>query len=533
MLPGVCGAGIATALPIPAVFSRLNLLTHIASMQLPTTCTKSLMKNLALAVLVMQLALSPANASEVSGTPEQLSEFSECTIGNAAGLLDAQCATFSVPLNYDEPAGQTIELKVALLESQSNDPKPDPFTLIAGGPGQSATESFPSVSYAFRHIRQERDIVLLDQRGTGESNKLDCPHDEDEEPSLIYDKVKTEAAARKCRDALGIDPRYFTTSVAVKDLEALRKAMNIEQWNVYGVSYGTRVALHYLRRYQEQVRTLILDAVVPPELTLGPDIALAAQRALLRLFDRCEADAGCHDAFPELRSGTLNLLEQLKQQPVSIEYEDIGNGTLRKSEFTDKHLAITLRLMSYSAHGNAILPSMLSEAINNNNFAALARQADLQMNSLDESLAGGMHNAIICTEDTPFVERNMDRSALDQTYIGSELLDAMFSNCTGWLPGVLDDDFKTPVVSSVPTLVLSGSDDPVTPPEYGDRVTKHLSNSLHLVNENQGHMQASLGCMPKVLAEFIVQASVEDTPVSCLERIRAPSFFIDANGPLP
>jgi len=477
---------------------------------------------------------APITLAQESTEQTTLSSFDSCTIGNGAGLVDAQCATLTVPLNHASPNGETIDLRVARLAAQTKNPKADAFTLLAGGPGQSATESYPSVSYAFRHIRQDRDIILLDQRGTGQSNKLDCPHDEDKTTeSLLFDKAKTEAASRRCREQLDSDPRYFTTSVAVKDLELLRQKLNIEQWNMYGVSYGTRVGLHYLRRYPDSIRTLLLDAVVPPEIILGPESALAAQRSLERLFDRCEKNAGCNDAFPRLRSGTLDLLETLKNNPIDIQFEDINTGELRDMSITDRHLAITMRLMSYSAHGNAILPSMLYDAIDNGNYASLARQAQLQISSLDETLAGGMYNAVICTEDTPFVPENYDRTEIDKTYIGSELLDAMSASCSGFTPGVIDDDFKTPVISDKPTLVLSGSDDPITPPEYGELVVQHLSNSVHIVNENQGHMQAPLGCMPKLMAEFINTASSADLPLQCLERMRAPAFFVDANGPLP
>lgn len=461
-----------------------------------------------------------------------LSAFTDCTIGNKAGLIDASCATFTVPLDHDEPEGKSIELRVARLAALTNKPQQDAFTLIAGGPGQSATESFPSVAYAFRHIRRDRDIILLDQRGTGQSNKLECPNS-DEGQSLVFDKLKTEAAAKQCHDRLDVDPRFFSTSVAVKDLELLRVALDIKQWNLYGVSYGTRFGLHYLRRYPDSIRTIILDAVVPPEIVLGPEIALAAQRSLLRLFDRCENDTGCHASFPNLRNGTLDLLARLKKTPEDIQYEDINTGELRNISFTDRHLAITMRLMSYSAHGNAILPSMLYDAIDKNNFASLARQAQLQVSGLDDALAGGMYNAVICTEDTPFIAKDFDRTALEETYLGSELLDAMHSNCHAWNKGVLDDDFKQPVASDIPALVMSGSDDPVTPPEYGERIVKHLSHSLHIVNENQSHMQAALGCIPLLMAEFINTASTDELPLDCLERLRAPAFFVDANGPLP
>jgi len=464
----------------------------------------------------------------------ELSAFTSCTIGNEQGFNDAQCATLTVPLDYDSPNGETIELNVAKLESKAKNPKSDAFTLLAGGPGQSATESFPSIAQAFRHIRSDRDVILVDQRGTGSSHKLECPRDENEDDaSLLFDQSKTEAASIECRNQLDVDPGFFTTSVAVKDLELLREKLEIPQWNIYGVSYGTRVGLHYLRRYPQSVRTITLDAIVPPDIILGPESALAAQRSLNRLFDRCEKDDACHNAFPNLRTGTFELLARLKNEPQDIQYEDISTGRMRNITFTDQHLAITIRLMSYSAYGSAILPSMLYDAIDENNFSSLARQSQLQISGLDGTLADGMHSAVLCTEDTPFIAKDFDRSQLDETYIGSELLDTMYSTCRGFTPGVLDEDFKVPVESDIPALLLSGSDDPITPPDYGERVVKHLKNGVHIVNENQGHMQAALGCLPKLIAEFINTASATDLPLDCLERLRAPAFFIDANGPLP
>jgi len=490
-------------------------------------------KNSPIKIAVFSLLLSLAGLTLNPLLAASLSEFESCTIGNDAGLLDAQCATLTVPLNYEDPDGQTIELHVARLVSQSNNPKPDPFTLIAGGPGQSATESFPSVAYAFRHVRAERDVILLDQRGTGLSNKLDCPQDEEQTPSLEFNADEVEALAATCLQALPSDPRFFTTSVAVKDLEALREILNIEQWNMYGVSYGTRVGLHYMRRYPDSVRSMILDAVVPPEVALGPDVAISAQRALIRLFDRCEQKAECNEAFPDLRNGTLSLLERLKSKPVDIKFEDISTGELKELSFTDKHLAVTLRLMSYSAHGTAILPSMLYDAIENDNFSSLARQTQLQIGSVDQALAGGMHNAIVCTEDQPFIEDSFDRAVLEDTFLGADLLDGMQSICSVWQAGVIDDDFKTPLQSDIPTLVLSGADDPITPPSFGEQIMQHLSSAVHIVNENQGHMQAALGCTPLLMAEFINTANASELPLDCLERIRPPAFFVDANGPLP
>jgi len=216
-----------------------------------------------------------------------------------------------------------------------------------------------------------------------------------------------------------------------------------------------------------------------------------------------------------------------------VQYEDVSTGQLRSMAFTDQHLAVVLRLMSYSSYGTTILPSMLYEAIENDNFAPLARQSLLQTNSLDSILAAGMHNAVICTEDVPFVDQNMDRELDKQTFLGTDFLDALLINCKAWPQGVRDDDFKSPLTADVPTLILSGEADPITPPAYGERVAESLPQARHIVNSYQGHMQAPLGCVPNVMAEFVAKASVDSLTLSCLDRLRPPAFFVDANGPLP
>lgn len=436
-----------------------------------------------------------------------------------------------VPLDPEKPSGETLTLTIAKVPARTNKPKRDPFTLIAGGPGQSATESFPTVAQAFRHILLERDIYLIDQRGTGLSHKLACENDD---ASLFeFDPALISEQAKQCRESLPHDPRFFTTSVAVQDMEVVRNALGIEKWNIYGVSYGSRVALHYLRRFPDNVRSLILDAVVAPEVALGPEVAVMAERALGAMFERCESDSSCNSAFPELATKTNTLITSLKKESRPVQYEDLSSGQLRTLEFDHQHLAVTLRLMSYSAYGNAILPSMLFDASENNNLAPFARQAELQVRSIGNSIANGMHQAVVCTEDEPFTDIDDGREQSANTYLGSDLIDALKISCEQWDAGVIDDDFKLPVESAVPTLLLSGSADPITPPEYAERAMAKLDNSKHIVNEHQGHMQSASGCMPSIMAEFVKLADVDQLDTSCLERLSAPPFFIDANGPLP
>ena len=483
------------------------------------------------------LAHSPALQASTGQDSSNTIAFEDCKIGIAPQQLNAKCTKLTVPLNPKEPNAGTIDLSIAKLEARRFSGHQDALTFLAGGPGQSAIETFPSVAFAFRHIQADRDVILIDQRGTGDSQRLDCQN-EDKNTTLDSpvhapdDPEQIAAEAADCLAELPADPAFFTTSVAVQDLELVRERLGVSQWNLYGISYGTRVAAHYARRYPESVRSMIVDAVVPPQIALGPDIASLAQDTLTDIFTRCEADAGCNDAIGNLTNATIELVNELKQTPRTIVFEDIATGESTTREFTHHDLALTLRLMSYSAQTAAILPSMLFQAIENNNLAPLARQANRLGNSLSASLASGMHHAIVCTEDVPFFE-TAGQTPTEPSYLGADVVGAISATCEQWPAGVIDDDFKAPLTTDTPSLILSGAADPITPPAYGDMLANTLTNAKHIVNPAQGHMQAPLGCVPILMAQFVETVQPDELDTHCLERLRPTAFFVDANGPLP
>ena len=214
----------------------------------------------------------------------------DCRISAGTGMpsMKARCGTLLRPL---DPAGEVageIELRIAVVPALNLTPEPDPVVPIAGGPGQGSVQFYTAYSAAFERLRRNRDILLVDQRGTGLSARMDCEFDDDVVEGQ-YSPELTVRYARECLDALPFDARFFTTSVAVKDLEAVRTALGYTQLNLYGVSYGTRVAQHFARRYPEATRTLTIDGVLPPQKSLGPEIATESQRAINRIFARCAA----------------------------------------------------------------------------------------------------------------------------------------------------------------------------------------------------------------------------------------------------
>lgn len=463
-------------------------------------------------------------------------DFETCELESHTGgrLVRAECAILKLPENPEEPDKNLIDVHVARISALSSRKRKDPLLFIPGGPGQAASENWGTVQGAFQSILRKRDVILVDQRGTGLSNKLGCKAASNQSESMVFDAELTSDVSSDCLESLQADPRFYSTSIAVKDLEEVRKSLGVETWNIYGVSYGTRVALHYLRRYPDRVRTVTLDAVVPPGVALGPGISLDAEAAFQKMLERCASDSACNAAFPNLGDGTRKLLEDLEREPREISYENFTSGTVENLTVNNNHVSLTMRMMSYSSHGVSILPNMLYEAYARDNFAPFARQAELQNNNISNSLAMGMHNAVICTEDYPLLNNpDIDLSAMENTYLGSVPSEALKANCADWPSGIMDEDFHEPLVTDVPTLILSGGADPVTPARYGQLLEKLMPNALHIVNPYQGHMQVMLGCSPTVVNNFIVRGNTQDVDYGCLERLRPEPFFVNANGPRP
>ncbi len=461
-------------------------------------------------------------------------DLAPCRITGTGELrsVAAECGTLTVPENPDDPDGPTIDLFVARVEALNPVRESVAFTTIAGGPGQASTEFYVNYAAAFARVNRNRDIVLVDQRGTGRSNALDCTVPEGLEP-MTADPEELRRLTRECLDALPGDPRYYTTSVAVRDLDAVRDALGYEQLDIYGVSYGTRVAQHYLRRNPAQTRTVVLDGVVPADVPLGPGIALDAQAALDQAFARCEADEACGTRFTGLRGGFERLLDQVGDDRVAVTMIDPVTGEPGELLLGGLEMRGAVRLLSYTTETVSLLPLLIHTAHAEGNLAPLAAQAKLSIESVAEALSLGMHNAVVCTEDVPYFDGHVDKDALERTYLGTLQIDGLRDTCELWPAGFIDDGFKTPVVSDAPVLVLSGEADPVTPPAFGERVMSHLANARHIVNVGQGHGQAGLGCMPRLLAEFVETADADALDVSCTERLQPAPFFLDFNGPSP
>lgn len=460
-------------------------------------------------------------------------ELTPCQL-KAPGLparVPAQCGTLRVPEDRANPDGRFIDLRVAVVPAVGRTPQPDPLVFLTGGPGQAATESFVQLRGAFRRVERERDIVLVDQRGTGGSNPLRCPKPEDTAGFWLLEDDAIEPWVAKCLETLDANPELYTTAIAMEDLDAVREALGYERVNLYGVSYGTRAALEYLRQFPDRVRSVILDGVAPPSKNLGMDVARDAQRALDLLVERCAGDVACHTEFPDLTRDLDNLMAALAA-PVPVTLRHPRTGEEETIELQRSMAAFAIRLATYSQETASIVPLLLRSAANGD-LRPLAAQFLMTTSNLDDTMADAMGYSVICSEDFPFFDAAAVVALNEGTYLGAVQTDSLSALCPLWPTQSIPADFKEPVTIDVPVLLLSGEADPVTPPSNGELVAASLPTSLHLIAPGQGHMVIHRGCISRLAAEFIDAGSLEALDVSCVDDIEPQAFFTSFAGPPP
>lgn len=459
-------------------------------------------------------------------------EFSNCMLNLPGTHLtaSARCGTYEVAENPAEPDGQKIKLNIAVAPATGKTTEPDPVFFFAGGPGQAATETWVMLRPVLNKIRKNRDIVLIDQRGTGKSNKLACESEieEDLNQEIDLDLIRTET--EKCLAELNGDPRFYTTTIAMGDYNQVRAAMGYEKINIMGVSYGTRSAQVYLRLFPETVRTVTLDSVVPMQLALGQEHAPMLDRSVETVFEDCAGDETCNSLYPRQAENLNALFRQLRKEPRQITIINPVSGEPQEMRLTADTLGVAIRFLSYASETQALIPLLVHEALTTGDLSRLASQAILVMTGLNEMLARGMELSVLCSEDFPFIDLSADYS---DTLMGNLFLEIIGLQCNVWSRGDVPDGFHEPVVSSLPVLLMSGERDPVTPPHYAARTAETFSNSLNLVARGQAHSVMKNICLRDITTDFIAKGSIENLDTTCVENIRPTPFFTGLLGPDP
>ncbi|HLL70961.1 MAG TPA: alpha/beta hydrolase [Pyrinomonadaceae bacterium] len=476
-------------------------------------------------------------ARRASITPTAAISLEPCEVsGTREGVKEkARCGTYEVFENRATKSGRKIKLKIVVFPATGQDKAADPLFYIPGGPGSSATEDAPYVAEGFAKIRERRDLVFVDQRGTGGSNPLNCDFFNPSDLSSYLGFYFPLADVRKCREQLEsrADLKLYTTHIAMDDLDEVRAALGYEQINISGGSYGTRAAQDYLKRYHSRVRTVVLQGVSPTSQLMPRDFPQHTERALGGVVDECAADASCRAAFPNLRAEVKAVLERLVRGPVEVDVKHPQTGKSTPIKLSRDLAGEAIRYMLYQSGAASRIPLFIHLAAQGN-FAPLAESAIFYRRQIVATGSNGMYLSVTCAEDLPWIRPGEAERNAAHTFLGDYRFHQQRAACALWPRAKIPKGYGEPTRAGVPALILTGQWDPVTPPVYGDTAAKHLPNSLHLVIPHGGHGFGGLDgldCISKLTADFVNRGTASGLDTSCVKNIRRKGFLLKLASP--
>ncbi|HJW82980.1 MAG TPA: alpha/beta hydrolase, partial [Anaerolineae bacterium] len=470
-----------------------------------------------LSAIVLAACATPTPVATPSPTaPPDAPRFetAECWFDEPQGQT-VECGYLVVPEDRAQPGDKTIKLAVARFKSDSSRPEPDPIVYLEGGPGGSPLRSFTNVfNILFAPLLEKRDVILFDQRGTGYSQPaLDCPEYKDWALSVLDEDLTAEESERlgnqeliKCRDRLaqqGVNLAVFNSAENAADLNDLRLALGHDQVNLYGISYGTRLALTAMRDFPQGIRSVVIDSVVPLQSNLYTETPANGARAFDVLFQACQADAACRAAYPNLRDVFFDLVKQLNARPATFSMKLKSGQTVKALLNGDGMMS----LMFQSLYATSLIPYLpgLVYQVRDGNYALAGA---LQSEFLDqlEDISYGMHYSVQCDEEVPFGTPDEIAAAIRQNPDFAMLASQrVFDLCQAWGLPTPNPVENKPVSSDIPTLVLSGEFDPITPPAWGRLVAQTLSRSVYVELPNSGHGGSLTGgeCARGIVLAFL------------------------------
>jgi pimeloyl-ACP methyl ester carboxylesterase len=478
-------------------------------------------------IFLLAVAVFPGAGLAADTHPAKKFELGACTL--AWLPKDARCGVYEVFENRSAKSGRKIPLQVVVLPATGPERLTDPLLYFAGGPGGPSLEEGVWFTKPMPELRKNRDILLIDSRGTGQSAALTCDELQGTgslqgflEEFMPADKV------RACRDRLQktADLTQYSSDSAVDDFEEIRTALGYGKVNIIGTSYGTRTVQAYMRRHPGSVRTAVMSAVVPVDEATPLVTARYSQQALDGLITECEGDPACNRAFPKLREEVATVLRRVGKEPVRLQVPSTETGqpidfTLSKNGFGQ-----VLRRMLYYNRWISLTPLYLHRAANGD-WQPLAEFA--QVISQAQGAVGGYFLSVTCSEDLAFVREEEIPAAVAGTFLGDLRVRKQLAACKGWPAPKLGPGFRVPVASDIPTLLLSGGADPVTPPSSGDRVARTLKRSRHVVVPDGGHgLDGMKGgeCISQMISAFVAAGSTESLDTYCVTRMRRPDFLL-------
>ncbi|KAF7786271.1 hypothetical protein PRUB_a0781 [Pseudoalteromonas rubra] len=475
------------------------------------------------------IALGLLSAFASYATTPETAELTPCY---TKGLPDRlMCGSVEQPLSAKDN-NEKISIHFAVIPAIKQVHPSEAILAFAGGPGQSAIEVAAVFARVLRYAREDRDIILVDQRGTGKSTLLQCDMDpleaqfafnDDALPIFEYSRAETQ----KCKTKLNTNLSHFTTVAAASDFEAVRLALGYQKLHLFGASYGTRIAQEYMRRYPQAVASATLDGVVPMQQSLVA-IGEAIDDSLQAIFTDCADTTDCSQQYPQLEQQYQTLLTKLEVQPASVQIPHPRTHRSISLVLTQNKVRSAIRMALYSHTTRALVPLAISEA-NRENYLPLVGL--MGSDTAFGSLAMGMHSAIVCGEDWPALTAE-ERARFSATYFGRMMIESLDASCPIWQVDAVEKSFYQPLTTEIPTLLLSGGLDPATPPEWAELAMVNMEHARHLIAAEATHGVAAQSCADKLVAEFIDHGELKTLDASCLDKTAVRRYFMNPNGPV-
>ena len=444
--------------------------------------------------------------------PARRIALSSCRLPKLAQAV--QCGTLEVPENRQQPDGRRLSIFVAVLPANTLSPAPDPLVLLAGGPGQAASSLGP-FALQLAAVRRTRDIVLVDQRGTGRSSPLACAaFAPDEHAEFDTDPGPKAALCAAQLAKEGVDLAQYTTSAWVADLDAVREALGYDRVNLWGASYGTRVAQEYVRRHPEHVRSVVLDGVAPPALRVPFDVWRTREQALDAVIEACRASKPCATAHPN-PAATLDDIRRALEGGRAVRLRDPRTGETRVTNVDFDTIVAALQPLTYAPEASSLIPELLSLA-HAGEYEPLLAAAITVVGDLSYAFTPALFYSVTCAEDVPRLTADERANGVADARARAIARRAI-AVCDRWPKGSYPPGLVAPLASPIPFLILSGGLDPVTPPAYGEDVAKGLPNSRHVIAAGFGHVVSPHACAPRLIAAFVDAAGFGTLPGDCVD----------------
>ena len=475
-------------------------------------------RQLLAASAALMLMFFPHQSQAADGEPCHLAGVSERVV----------CHSIEVPFNHHQPDDQTLKLHAAVFPARTKTPDRAPLVVLAGGPGQAATELAGLIRPAFDDLFAEQDLLLIDMRGTGKSFPLHCAAMFSDDPALS-DPWRFKQAIEACHAEWNTDTTMFSSAQMVQDLEHVRKHLGYRQLDLFGGSWGTRLGLLYMQAYPEAVRAAVFGGVAPPNASFFAQESAAANGALRQVFLDCAQDVQCGAAYPELSARFSAWIDNV-DWPLAVDYLRQSTGEMTTYQLDRISTVQMIRSALYTTETSRKLPYVLDRLIQGD-VPPLFALAGTNMSPDAGQMYLGMTLSVLCEEEVRRISGPEAARLGETSFAQDSYYQYWLRACEGWASATLDENMRQPTTTDVPVLLLSGALDPITPPALAEVAARSLPNVQHIVVEQAGHNIAFYECTSGLITQFLLQGTGAPLNSDCTADITRPPFMVGPNGP--